>query len=308
MPQSQKRSAAEAGSLIEGIKAIVFDIEGTVTPISFVKETLFPYARDNLEKYLKDKFEDAETKKDICALRELAKKDKADGKEGVVEIPESSEDKGKVIKGVVANVQWQMDNDRKSTELKQLQGHIWRQGYESGKVKGQLFEDVPPMLRLLKEEGFKLYVYSSGSVESQKLLFGHPSIGGDLTEIFTDFFDTTTGGKTEVESYKKITEKIGKKPAEILFLTDLPEEAETAVTAGWRSALMIRCGNADLTDEHLQNFACIEQLDELYGEDDDDDVKRIHTNDNGEADDDDDEEVDEDEEGEEEEEEEGEDA
>ncbi|XP_076463479.1 enolase-phosphatase E1-like [Babylonia areolata] len=310
MMAPQKRSATEAESLLGGIKAIIFDIEGTTTPITFVKDELFPYVRDNVEKYLTDKIEDADTLKDICALRELAQKDKSEGVEGVVEIPEATADKGDIVKAVVENVKWQMDSDRKSSELKQLQGHIWRQAYESGKIKGKVFGDVAPMLRLLCEEGYLLYVYSSGSVEAQKLLFANlPEPEGDITDVFTGYFDTAVGPKTEMESYKKIAEKINKQPEQILFLTDLPEEAEAAVAAGCRSALVMRPGNADLTDEHLQNFACIEQLEELYGDEDDDDIKRQHTNDNGEAEEDDEEEVDEEDEEEGDEEEgEGEDA
>lgn len=188
-----------------------------------------------------------------------------------------------------------MDQDRKSTELKQLQGHIWRQAYQSGDVKAEIFEDVAPMLRMLSEEGFMLYIYSSGSVESQKLLFANTT-EGDLTDVITNYFDTTTGPKTDKESYKKIAADIECAGETILFLTDLPAEAEAAVGAGWRSALVIRPGNADLSDDHLQQFACIEQLDELYGDEDDDDIKRLHADDNGEAEDDDDDEVDEDEE------------
>lgn len=290
---------------MDGVDAVVFDIEGTTTPVTFVKDTLFPYARKNVEKYLTDKYEDAETIKDIAGLRELAQKDKADGKEGVVEIPDATADKAEVIKAVVENVKWQMDQDRKSTELKQLQGHIWKQGYESGKLKSQVFEDVPGMLKVLKEDNKALYVYSSGSVEAQKLLFSNTE-AGDISGVFTDFFDTAMGPKTEKDSYQKIAAKIKLDAEKILFLTDMPEEAGAAVAAGWKSALVIRPGNADLTDEHLQNFACIEHLEELYGDEDEEDLKRLHTNDNGEADDDDDEEVDEEDEGEEEEEEEGE--
>ncbi|KAK7103679.1 enolase-phosphatase E1-like [Littorina saxatilis] len=294
MMAPQKRSAAEAESLLVGVKAIVFDVEGTTTPITFVKDKLFPYVKDNVEKYLTEKFEDAETIKDVTALRELAKKDKEEGVEGVVEIPESDAGKEAVIKAVVANVRWQMDKDRKSTELKQFQGHMWRQAYESGDIRGEVFEDVPPMLRMLSEEGFVLHVFSSGSVEAQKLLFANTS-EGDITDVFTNHFDTTIGSKTDSESYKKIASEIKTPAEEVLFLTDLPEEAEAAVAAGLRSALVIRPGNADLTDEHLQNFACIEQFDELYGDEDEEDIKRLHGDDNGEAEDDEDDEENEDE-------------
>ncbi|CAG5133745.1 unnamed protein product [Candidula unifasciata] len=301
MMAPNKRPAEETESLLIGVRSIVFDIEGTTTPISFVKDTLFPYVRNNIESYLNKNFDNPEVQKAISALREQAAKEKSETVEGVVEIPSSDASKEDVIKAVVANVQGQMDADRKTTELKNLQGLIWKDAYESKEIKGELFEDVAPMLKMLAEEGLQLYVYSSGSVESQKLLFAN-SVQGDLSDVFSGYFDTTTGSKTDSASYKKIAAEIKVEPNSILFLTDIPQEAEAAVTAGLRSALVIRPGNVELTDEHLQNFACIERFDELYGEeyDEDDDIKRF-AGDNGEQDDNEEEEEEEEEEGEEEE-------
>ncbi|GFR68479.1 enolase-phosphatase E1 [Elysia marginata] len=286
---SQKRSVEEAGSLLIGIRSIVIDIEGTTTPISFVKDKLFPYVRDNLESWLDINFDKPEVQKSITALRNQASREKDEQVENVVLIPscDCEATKEDVVKAVCENVKCQMDGDRKTTELKALQGLIWKDAYESKAVKGELFEDVAPMLKMLAEEGFQLYVFSSGSIAAQKLLFGH-SVCGDLTKVFLGHFDTTTGSKTDSASYKKIAAEIGQEPKEILFLTDIPAEAEAAVTSGMKSALLIRPGNAELTDEHLQNFACIERFDELYGdEDDEDDIKRF-AGDNGEQDDDDD--------------------
>lgn len=275
---------------MEGVKALIVDIEGTTTPIGFVKETLFPYAEENVESFLTKRYDDEETQQDIKALQELAAKDKADGVEGVVEIPKEGS-KEDIIKAVVDNVKWQMDEDRKTTALKQLQGHIWREGYKTGQIKAELFEDVGPALQQIVEEGVNVYVYSSGSVEAQKLLFGNTE-EGDLLELFTDFFDTTIGNKKDSGSYKKIVEKIGVSPEEILFLTDTPEEATAASKAGLRSALVARDGNEELTEEHFQNFLVIESFGELFGDDDDEDYKRLEGEDNGEVDDEDEDEDD----------------
>ncbi|WAR20410.1 ENOPH-like protein [Mya arenaria] len=137
-PPTEKRTLEEAESILEGVKAVVLDIEGTITPISFVKDKLFPYIRENIETYLTSKFDDDETKADITALRDLAKKDKEGGAD-VVEIPDSTDDnEDAVVKAVVKNVIAQMDADRKSTELKQLQGHMWREAYKTKKVEGEL--------------------------------------------------------------------------------------------------------------------------------------------------------------------------
>lgn len=275
MAPSTKRTLEEGESLLEGVKALVLDIEGTITPISFVTEKLFPYVTENLESYLSTRFDEEETQTDISALRELASKVKEDG-EDVAEIPEATDDnKDEVIKAVVDFVNAQMDADSKATELKTLQGHVWREAYKTKKVEGELFEDVAPVLQQLAEEDFMLYIYSSGSVEAQKLLLSH-STDGDITDMFTGFFDTEVGPKTESESYKKIKQEISEdiESQEILFLTDDPEEAKAACQAGWQAVLVDRSmeqeGSIELTDEHRQNFMVIENLNELFGEDEDD--------------------------------------
>lgn len=329
MPQDQKRSLEEAESFLEGVKVLLLDIEGTITPINFVKDTLFPYVTENLESFLTTRYEEEETKNDIEALRSLAVKDKEGGAE-VTEIP-SGDNKEEVVKAVCANVKAQMDADRKSTELKQLQGHVWREGYKQKKIAGELFEDVNPVLQQLKDEEFRLYIFSSGSVEAQKLLVQNSS-EGDLTELFSGYFDTTTGPKTEADSYKKIKAEIDSagelQSDEILFLTDDPAEAAAACEAGLQAVIVDRSieqeGGIELDEEVRKNFPVIDNLNELFGEEDEDDeefaqMKRQHlAAGNGEFDDEDDEEglegeeedeevgedVDEDEEGEDEEEEE----
>uniref|UniRef100_A0A0B7BED8 Acireductone synthase n=1 Tax=Arion vulgaris TaxID=1028688 RepID=A0A0B7BED8_9EUPU len=286
--EPQKRSAEEAESLLVGVRSILFDIEGTTTPISFVKDTLFPYVKNHIESFLNKNFENADVQKAVAALRDQAAKEKDEKVEGVVEIPSADASKEDVVTAVVSNVRWQMQDDRKTTELKNLQGLIWKDAYKTKEIKGELFDDVAPVLKLLSDEGFHNYVYSSGSIESQKLLFAN-SNQGNLLHVFSGYFDTTTGSKKESASYKKIASEIKTEPNCILFLTDSPEEGEAADAAGLRVALVIRPGNAELSTGHLQKFACIERFDELYGDDDDeeDDIKRF-AGDNGEQDDEDD--------------------
>ncbi|XP_076442399.1 enolase-phosphatase E1-like [Babylonia areolata] len=298
----QKRSAAEAvESLLEQVRAIVFDVEGTTTPITFLKDILIP---ENIEDHLKDTFEEPETIKDLATLREMAQKEKDDGEEGAETIPDAAEGQEAVKKAVAACVQRWVDCKADCAEFRQFRNHVLRHGFECDRFKADVFDDVPPMLRMLSEEGFNLYVYSSGTGEIEKMLFANTP-EGDITDVFANFFDEAAmGSKTEKDSYLKIASEIKIDPKNILYLTDTPEEADAAFKAGWRSALVIRPGNADLTDEHLQNYACIEQLDELYGDEDEEEIKRLHGDDNGEADDDDeedenDDEVDEDEDGEE---------
>ncbi|OWF38384.1 Enolase-phosphatase E1 [Mizuhopecten yessoensis] len=263
--QVQKRSVDEAEALLDGVSAVVVDIEGTTTSLSFVKKVLFPYITENVETYLKNRSDDEETKADICALRELACKDVAEKMEGCIEIPDGESDE--VIKCCVENIKWQMCQDRKSTALKQLQGHMWREGYKTGKIKASIYDDVEPVITQLIDEGVSVYVYSSGSIEAQKQLFSHVE-EGDISDLFTDFFDTTIGSKTDDSSYTAISEKIHVDPSQILYLTDNPKEGAAAMQAGFKIALVNReKKNPLITKQDHCDFLVISSFGELFGED-----------------------------------------
>ncbi|XP_066586097.1 enolase-phosphatase E1-like isoform X2 [Prorops nasuta] len=240
-----------------GENVILVDIEGTTTSISFVKETLFPYARENLKQYVDTKWEDDEFKKVLQKLKDQAKQDEETKVDGFVPIIGATIDEEK--ESLVKNVLWQMDCDRKAGALKELQGHMWRDAYESGTVKGHIYEDVPKALEAWTNNGRKVYVYSSGSVEAQKLLFGH-SVFGDLSKYFNGYFDTEVGPKQEVNSYKNIIEKIGAEPSNILFLTDIVKEAKAAKEAGLSVNVVVREGNAALTDEEKVIYTTVKSF------------------------------------------------
>ncbi|KAK0164531.1 hypothetical protein PV328_003148 [Microctonus aethiopoides] len=239
---------------------VLVDIEGTTTSISFVKETLFPYVRANLKDYIEKKWEEAEFKENVEKLKEQAKKDEADKIEGLIPITGESPEELKA--SLLKNILWQMDNDRKTGALKQLQGHIWRDGYKSGAIKGHLYEDVPKALEAWTKNGRKVYVYSSGSVEAQKLLFGH-SEHGDLLKYFSGYFDTEVGTKQDAASYKNIITKIGCEPSNILFLTDIANEAKAAIESGMGSVLVVREGNAALTSDDKSKYTVIQSFQDL---------------------------------------------
>lgn len=241
----------------ETARTVLVDIEGTTTSISFVKETLFPYVRQNLKDYIETKWEDEEFKQDYEKLKEQAKKDEEDKLEGFVAITgdKPEEEKDSLLK----NVLWQMDNDRKTGALKQLQGHMWREAYETGAVKAHIYEDVPKAFESWKNDGRKIYVYSSGSVEAQKLLFGH-SVYGDLLKYFSGFFDTEVGTKQESDSYKNILSKIDEEPSNVIFLTDVVKEAAAAKEAGLSTVIVIREGNAALNDEEKVTYTTIKSF------------------------------------------------
>jgi len=222
------------------IKAIVTDIEGTTSSLSFVKDVLFPYARQHLPDFVRRHQADGE----IAALLEAARR------EAGAELD---------IEQLIAQfIDW-IDRDQKITPLKSLQGLIWQAGYLQGDFTGHIYEDAARGLKALKDSGYALYVYSSGSVQAQKLLFGH-SAYGDLTPLFSGYFDTHIGGKKDVASYQRIAEQISLKPCEILFLSDIKEELDAARQAGFETYWLVREQAVNVAAEHRQiiNFDAIQ--------------------------------------------------
>ena len=203
------------------IKAILTDIEGTTSSISFVKDVLFPYARKRLPAFVETHTDDPEVQH---WLHEAAKE------AGLV-----SATREEVIDLLIG---W-IDADRKSTALKALQGMIWAAGYADGEYRAHVYPEVPARLRAWRDAGTRLYVYSSGSVSAQKLLFGHTD-AGDLTPLFSGYFDTETGAKRDARSYQRIAEAIGVPASEILFLSDITEELDAARAAGMQTTLLAR--------------------------------------------------------------------
>jgi enolase-phosphatase E1 len=214
------------------IKAILTDIEGTTSSIAFVHQTLFPYARAHLRRFLAARGNDA------AVRRELAEVARLEGREL------APEDAAAVLE------RW-IDEDRKATPLKALQGMIWRQGYESGELKGHVYPDTPESLRRWHERGLKLYVYSSGSVEAQKLIFGHTT-HGDLTPLFSGYFDTRVGGKREAASYRTILRDTGLSGPDVLFLSDVGEELDAARAAGMKTCQLLRDDQTRPAQAHAQ--------------------------------------------------------
>lgn len=214
------------------IRAIVTDIEGTTTDIRFVHQVLFPYARQRLAEFLRHEYEQPDVAAALDALR------------AEIDRPQAS------IEALIEQLFTYMDNDVKSTSLKVLQGIIWRTGYENGDFRGHLYEDVAPQLQAWHEDGLKLCVYSSGSVDAQKLLFGN-SDAGDLTPLFSGYFDTRVGAKRETESYQNIAEQLILPPQDLLFLSDIGQELDAARLAGWHTCQLIR-DDADDVSDHLQ--------------------------------------------------------
>lgn len=229
--------------------AYLLDIEGTTTPVDFVYKTLFPFARRALPEFLESSLRDPAQKAALEAdARLLADEYRADCAAG--RSPPAWDEKGASAGPYLF---WLMDADRKSRGLKSIQGRIWEQGYRSGGLFGELYPDVEPALRRWRGRGARVFIFSSGSVLAQKLLFAHLP-GGDLTPLLDGHFDTEVGSKREPASYARIAAQIGLPAAEILFLSDTPEELTAARAAGLL-ALHVRRDNADLAGAGVRSFA-----------------------------------------------------
>ncbi len=213
-------------------RSILLDIEGTTTPIAFVKDVLFPFARKSAVSYLAAHRHEPEVQGDLALLVEERARELEDGAPPV----ESSDP--------LPYLFWLMDSDRKSTALKALQGRIWKDGYESGALVSEVYPDVAPALARFKGAGIDVSIYSSGSVLAQHLLFAH-SNAGDLRPFLSAYFDTTTGGKKEATSYTRIASALGRAPKDVLFVSDVAEELDAAGQAGMKVALCVRPGTPE---------------------------------------------------------------
>jgi enolase-phosphatase E1 len=223
------------------VSAILLDIEGTTTPIEFVYETLFPFAHQHVKEFIRQHRESAEVRADIAGLRVEYLTDIESGNEPPSWRDDSDES---WLESVTAYVHWQMKQDRKSTALKSLQGKIWEEGYLSGRLLSQVYPDVPPAFARWRKQEMKIYIYSSGSILAQKLLFAHTTYG-DLSGYINDYFDTTTGAKRAAASYQSIVEKIALPAPDVLFLSDVTAELDAARNAGMQTILCVRPGNAE---------------------------------------------------------------
>jgi len=206
------------------MKYILMDVEGTTTSISFVHDILFPYSKSRIETFVKDNLKNTLVTKCIDEVKATVL---------------TEENILLDLNGVTSKlIEW-IENDRKHPALKQLQGMIWKFGYESGEIKGHVYQDVEEVLACWKKAGLSLGVYSSGSVEAQKDLFTH-SIAGNLSSFFSHHFDTDIGHKREISSYQKIAKNLAIDPAEILFLSDIKEELDAAKSAGYSTIQLVR--------------------------------------------------------------------
>jgi enolase-phosphatase E1 len=210
----------------EHIAIVLLDIEGTTTPIAFVHNVLFPYARARVGSFLESHGSDDDVRKIVEDLR-------TEQRSAIANSDERRE------ATVVDYVHALMDRDRKSGPLKALQGRIWEQGYRDGELKGDVYPDVPTAFARWTADGLRIGIFSSGSVLAQQLLFAN-STAGDLSRFLSCHFDTGVGAKGEAGSYRRIVETLGVAAARILFVSDVVKELDAAREAGLRTLLCVR--------------------------------------------------------------------
>ncbi|MFG1280836.1 acireductone synthase [Xanthobacter autotrophicus] len=219
------------------IKAILTDIEGAAGPLSFLKETLLPYARERLGSFIAAHAEDED-------------------------IEEALEEAGRLMGGfslkpveAEALLQRWMKQGRNPTPLKIIQGRIWEEGYEAGAFTAEIFPDVAPSLNAWRDAGIRLFTYSSSSELAQRLWLG--SAGGDVATVFEDLFDTRVGQKVEEESYKAIAERLALPVAEILVLSENEDELDAAKAAGLATTRITRDGGGGGNHPVAVDFASL---------------------------------------------------
>jgi len=225
------------------IRVVLTDIEGTTSSISFVHDVLFPYASKHLPEFIRTNHHTTPAVAEQLAL--VAEKSGVDSKD---------------VEGLIDVLQAWISEDRKEGPLKALQGMVWEQGYQQGELKGHIYADAADYLQRWHDRGLRLFVYSSGSVKAQKLIFGFTT-EGDFTPFFSGYFDTRIGGKKETVSYRNILSELGVEACTVLFLSDVEAELEAAEEAGMQTAWLVREGDLPETERFVaRDFAEVDTL------------------------------------------------
>lgn len=233
------------------IKGVILDIEGTVAPISFVKDTLFPYFLKEISPILSNlQYPISSDSKD--PITQIVSKFPSN-------ITQSNE-------SLLSHINSLVKNDVKDSTLKSLQGYIWQNGYEKGALRAPVYDDAIRAIEKWSSDK-KVYIYSSGSIKAQKLLFGYVAVGdesADYNGYLSGYFDITTSGyKYEKSSYERITNDVATDAKNLLFLSDNVAEVKAAVEAGLNSLIVSRPGNAELSVTDKSTYQVIDSFDQL---------------------------------------------
>lgn len=240
-------------SLLKDVRIFLLDIEGTTTPVEFVYEVLFPFARDHLGEFLQDSWQEEATQETVALLKTDYREDLGQHQG----LPSWRDDRpDQHLESVKSYATWLMTQDRKSTGLKALQGKIWERGYRLGQLQGEVYPDVIPAFEGWARMEKDICIFSSGSILAQQLLFSHTPYG-DLKHFIRSYFDTTTGPKKEAASYRRIAAELEASPSVIAFVSDVVSELDAAKLSGMSTVLCLRPGLSlpeDLGHPHIETF------------------------------------------------------
>lgn len=233
----------------------MLDIEGTTTPVAFVYEVLFPYARNRVREFLQQHREHLGIE-----IQGLSEEHRRDQQQGLNPPPWQDTPLDSHLESIATYVGWLIDRDRKSPALKSLQGKVWERGYQCGELCGQVYADVPLAFARWRRQGRCVCIFSSGSVLAQKLLFSN-STAGDLTPYITGYFDTSAGAKTNQHSYEKIANSLQRPAATVAFVSDVAAELDAAQLAGMHTIFCVRAGHLA---PHTARHSIIHTFDEIF--------------------------------------------
>ena len=232
-------------------KCVLLDIEGTTSSISFVYDVMFPYVREHLVSFLAEHWDNAAVKDCLPLLANDIDRQLAQW------LPKDNAAAQQVVAATVIQL---MDDDVKATGLKKMQGQIWKSGFESGQMVAHVYKDVPAAIDDWVADGIEVRIYSSGSVQAQKLFFGHTEVGNMLPKL-SGHYDTTIGLKQESSSYKAIAADSGIAAEDFVFVSDVVAELQAAKQAGMATVLSIRPGNKPVEDS--SEFVSVSSFDEI---------------------------------------------
>jgi enolase-phosphatase E1 len=207
-------------------KLFLFDVEGTTTDVHFVHNVLFPYSKSRMKDFI------------------LGNRNRADVAGIVNDVKKTVKTEEHILLTdyeVINRLERWIEQDLKQASLKEIQGLIWDEGYKNGSFKGHVYPDVKPFFEKITSQGSKIGIYSSGSVQAQKLIMGF-SNAGDLTPFISYYFDTKMGHKREVISYQNIMKEVNLPAGDICFFSDIPQELQAAQTAGMKVCHVVRPG------------------------------------------------------------------
>lgn len=244
--------------MTQPIRHVLLDIEGTTCPVRFVSETLFPYASERMAEFLETRGEDGTVRELVAQVARAWREDPHPAAQTLLQMaPQNAASASRVL----PYLRWLIQEDRKLTPLKDLQGLVWEEGYATGTLQGPLYPDVAPALRRWREAGLGLAVYSSGSVQAQQLIYGH-SNAGDLRDWFQHWFDTRIGPKQASASYRQIVSLLGAPAGSVLFISDSIPELKAAAASGLPVLLCNRDDNPAAPAE-FEGFTVIRSFEGL---------------------------------------------